>query len=495
MGRQIIIDPITRLEGHGKITVHLDEKGDVDRAFFQVPELRGFEAFCVGRQAEDMPQITSRICGVCPTAHHMAATKALDDLFKVEPTPAAIAIRKLFYNLFMFEDHLIHFYYLGGPDFIVGPNADPAKRNILGVVDVVGVETAKKVISIRQRARELMGVLGGKPIHPVLGLPGGVAKTVSQETKAALQLFASEALEFAKFTMEIFSKIVLGNGEHLEAILSEAYQEETCYMGLVDEQKRVDFYGHMMRVVDSRGEEIELVSPADYAAVFAEHVESWSYIKFPYLRKRGWKGFTGGAESSLVRVAPLGRLNASRGMKTPHAQQEYERLYATLGGKPSHHTLAWNWARLVEVMQAAELIAEYAACEELTDPRVRNMDLNTPREGIGVIEAPRGTLIHHYMSDANGIITKVNLMVATLFNSAPICMSVEKAAKAVIKGNRVANGALNKIEMAFRAYDPCLSCATHFLPGKMPLVLTMVGPDGREVGKVFRTPNGKEERI
>lgn len=495
MGRTITIEPITRLEGHGKITICLDEGGDVDRAFFQVPELRGFEAFCVGRQAEDMPQITSRICGVCPSAHHMAATRALDDLFQVEPTPAAKAIRKLFYNLFMFEDHLLHFYYLGGPDFIVGPDAPAGSRNILGVIEKVGLDTAKQVIEIRKRCRALMSWLGGKVIHPVLGLPGGVAKAVTEEKREDIKAFGTDAVAFAEFTLKAFHDIVLGNPAYVDLVLSEGYTERTNYMGLVNSDGHVDFYEQNVRVVDCEGKQLELFEPRQYASVIAEHVEPWSYIKFPYLRKLGWTGFVGGEGTSLVRVAPLARLNAALGMETPRAQSEHDALYEALGGKPAHNTLAWHWARLVEVMQAAEAIQQLADAPELTDPKTRNMDLNTPREGVGIVEAPRGTLVHHYETDADGVITGVNLLVATLFNSAPICMSIEKAAKSLIKGGEVNDGLLNMVEMAFRAYDPCFSCATHALPGMMPIEVMLRAHDGNPLMTIVRGSDGRERAL
>lgn len=486
MSRTVTIDPITRLEGHGKISIILDDAGDVERAFFQIPELRGFEAFCVGRLAEEMPQITSRICGVCPTAHHMAATKALDALYGVEATPTAKTIRELFYSLFMFEDHTIHFYFLGGPDFIVGPDAPKGSRNILGVIDKVGVETGKKVIDIRKRTREIMARIGGKPIHPVLGLPGGVAKAVSPETAADLKAFAADAVEFAKFTLKAFEDIVLGNKTYLDLILSDVYYHKTNYMGLVDRDSRVNFYEGQLRIVDHEGRQTELFDVADYSKIFAEHVEQWSYIKFPHLRKTGWKGFEDGPGTSLVRVAPLARLNASDGMATPMAQAEYERMFSTFGGKPVHNTLALHWARLIEILYAAERIAELAASPDLTGPETRNMNLGVPSEGVGVVEAPRGTLIHHYRSDERGVITGANLMVATLFNSGPICMSIEKAAKSLIKGGNVDDGLLNMVEMAFRAYDPCFSCATHSLPGAMPMTIDIRHRDGRPVKTLKR---------
>jgi len=486
MTRTITIDPITRLEGHGKINIFLDDDGNVSKAFFQVPELRGFETFLEGRPAEETPQITSRICGVCPTAHHMAATKALDALYDVEPTPVAKAIRELFYNLFMFEDHLLHFFFLGGPDFIVGPNAPKSSRNILGVIDKVGVETGKKVIEIRKRCREIMAEIGGKPIHPVLGLPGGVAKQISEDVKTTLKKFAEDAVEFAKFTLNAFNDIVLGNQTYVDLILSDNFTIETHSMGMVDDSNKVNFYDGDIRVVDTKGHEIEKFLPENYASVIAEHVESWSYIKFPYLRKIGWKGFVDGQESGIYRVAPIARLNAADGMATPLAQQEFERMYSIIGIRPAHHTLAIHWARLVEVLYAAERLKELSNYDDLTSDMIRNMDLKTPKEGVGIVEAPRGTLIHHFKTDDNGMITMANLIVATLGNSAAISMSIEKAAKSLIKNNKVNDGLLNMVEMAFRAYDPCLSCATHSLPGKMPLEIKIRNLNGDTLYKIVR---------
>ncbi len=492
MGKKISIDPITRLEGHGKIEIFLDDAGDVENAVLQIPELRGFEKFLEGRPAEEAPQITSRICGVCPSAHHMAATKALDDLFKVVPTPTARAVREAFYNLFMFEDHLLHFFFLGGPDFIVGPYAPKASRNILGVIDKVGVETGKKVIEIRKRCRGLMADIGGKPIHPVMGLPGGVAKQMTGEMRSTLKTFAADAVEFAKFTLQAFSDIVLANKTYVDLIVGDTFQLQTHYMGMVDADNKVSFYDGDIRVVNQKGEEIDNFKPADYASVIAERVEPWTYIKFPYLRKIGWKGYVDGPDSGIYRVAPIARLNVSSGMATPGAQEHYEKMYETLGGSPSHHTLATHWARLVEVYQAAETLVKLANCEELTSPDIRNMDLQTPSEGIGIVEAPRGTLIHHYESDENGILTGANLIVATLGNSAAINMSIEKVAKAMIKGGNANDGLLNVVEMAFRAYDPCLSCATHSLPGQMPMQIVLKTQTGDILKTIIRDDKGQQ---
>jgi F420-non-reducing hydrogenase large subunit len=491
MGTKISIEPITRLEGHGKIDLFCDDNGAVERAIFQVPELRGFEKFVEGRPAEDMPQITSRICGVCPTAHHMASVKALDALFGVEPPPAARAVREMFYHLFMFEDHLLHFFFLGGPDFIVGPGAPKEARNILGVINKVGVDTGKKVIEIRKICRELMAEIGGKPIHPVLGLPGGVAKQISEETREKLKAFSKNAVAFAQFTLKAFNDIVLANKDYLDLILSDVYYMKTYYMGMIDKANKVNFYDGDIRVVDPDGKEVQKFKHADYAKVIAEHVEPWTYIKFPYLRDVGWKGFTEGKESGVYRVAPIARLNVADGMSTPLAQKEYERLFSTVGTKPVHNTLAMHWARLVEVLNAAERITELSELKDLTSPEIRNMNFKTPGEGVGIVEAPRGTLIHHYQANEKGLITKANLIVATVGNAAAINMSIERAAKKLSVNKKVDEQILNMIEMAFRAYDPCLSCATHSLPGKMPLELRFKDKYNKILRTVFRNNDGK----
>ncbi len=484
--KRITIDPITRLEGHGKIEIFLDDKGDVEKAYLQIPELRGFEQFAVGRPAEEMPRITPRICGVCPTAHHMASTKTLDDLFHVEPTPTAKMIRELIYNSFQFEDHTLHFFFLGGPDFIVGPQAPAGERNILGVIGKVGLEAGGKVIRARREARDIINHLAGKVIHPVCGLPGGVSKGLDEEHRIQFLESAKFAVEFAQFALQAFDDIVLKNKDYVDVVVGDAYKMETYYMGLVDKDNKVNFYDGDIRVVDPKGKEFAKFKPREYLDHVAEHVEPWSYIKFPFLKKVGWKGFTEGKDSGVYRVAPLARLNASDGMATPLAQEHYEKMYKTLGGKPSHHTLAFHWARLIEALQAAEKMVQLLENKDITDPNIRNIPTETPDEGVGVVEAPRGTLFHHYKTDEKGIITEANLIVATVNNAAAITMSIEKAAKAFIKGGKVSEGLLNMAEMAFRPYDPCHACGTHALPGDMPLVINIYDKDKELVKQLKR---------
>jgi len=492
--RRITIDPITRLEGHGRIEIFLDEGGQVERAYFQVPELRGFEKFVQGRPAEDMPQITSRICGVCPTAHHMAATKALDELYHVDPPPTAKKIRELVYNTFIAEDHALHFYFLGGPDFVVGPEAPAAERNVLGVIAKLGVDVGKNVIAMRRRLRELITLVGGKVIHPVLGLPGGVAKRITPEMQRQFQQVGGEAVDFAQFTLQLFEDLVLKNSDYVDLILSDIYTHRTYYMGMVDADNHVNFYDGLIRVVTPEGGEWKKFRPCEYLDNVAEHVEPWSYVKFCYLKSVGWKGFSEGSESGIYSVAPLARLNVAEGMSTPLAQQAYAKFFAILGGKPVHHTLANHWARVVELLYAAERMQELAHDPQITDSNIRTLPIERPREGVGIVEAPRGTLIHHYWTDERGIIERANLIVATQGNAARIAMSVEKAAKGLICGANVPESVLNKIEMAFRAYDPCHGCATHSLPGSMPLLVRVRGPRGETRATLRRDFNGRVHR-
>ncbi|NOX36249.1 MAG: Ni/Fe hydrogenase subunit alpha [Calditrichaeota bacterium] len=484
MGKRIEIDPITRLEGHGKIEIFLDKKGNVEKAYLSIPELRGFEVFCQGKPAEMMPQITARICGVCPTAHHMASAKACDDLYAVEPPVAAKKLREMLYNMFMFEDHLLHFYILGGPDFIVGPRADKGQRNVLGVIQVVGLDTGKRLIAMRRKVRELMTFLAGKVIHPVWALPGGVTKGLDRSSQKQFVAVAREAVDFARFTLQAFREIVLGNDEYMQMITSDAYTHRTYYMGLVDEQNRVNFYDGVIRVVDPNGKEFLRFPAQEYARHLAEHVEPWTYIKFLYLKDVGWKGFVDGEASGVYAVAPLARLNVADGMATPEAQAAYEEMFRTLGGKPVHHTLAMHWARVVEIMYAAERFLELASDESILSDTIRTVPQTVPREGVGVVEAPRGTLFHHYWTDENGLIQKANLLVATQNNAARIAMSVDKAARHWIHDGKVDEGILNMVEMAFRAYDPCHACGTHSLPGHFAFKIRIRDQRGKVIREI-----------
>ena len=490
MEKRITIDPITRLEGHGKIEIFLNDSGDVDKAFFQIPELRGFEKFSEGRLVEEMPRITPKICGVCPTTHHMASGKAVDDVYKVDPTPAAKKIREMVNSAFMAEDHALHFFFLGGPDFVVGPTAPKAERNILGVLGKVGLEVGAKVIDMRKRLRNIISTIGGRVIHPVCNIPGGVSRGPSPEERQEFIKTAQDAVEFAQFAIQVFNDVVLANEEYVDIVLGDVYKHRTYYMGLVDENNKLNLYDGKIRVVDPNGKEFAKFPVSEYLNHIAEHVEPWSYIKFPYLKNIGWKGFEDGENSGIYRVCPLARLNVADGMATPLAQQEYERLFDTLGGKPAHNTLAWHWARLVEMLYASERLVELAQDEEILSDNLHNIPTETPREGFGVVEAPRGTLIHHYITDERGRMEKCNLIVATVGNSAAMCMSVDKAARGLIKGGKVDDGILNMVEMAFRAYDPCMACATHSLLHTPLVDVTIRDADGEPVTTLTRAEDG-----
>ncbi len=285
--KQISIDPITRLEGHGRIDIFLDEVGEVANTYFVVPELRGFEQFCVGRPAEEMPRITNRICGVCPEAHHMASTKALDTLFHVEPTSAVKKLRELFYMAFFVTDHTTHFYALGGPDFVVGPDAPAAERNILGVIHKVGLEAGKQVIACRQRNHHVIEKLGGRGVHPVAGLPGGWSQPITEEMRQEFEQIARENVEFGLFSLKVFEDLVLANKEYVDLILGDTYVHRTYYMGMVDAGNHTNFYDGLIRVVDPDGKELIKYHPRDYREHVAEHVEPWTYLKFPFLKQVG----------------------------------------------------------------------------------------------------------------------------------------------------------------------------------------------------------------
>jgi len=486
MTQRITINPVTRLEGHGRIEIFLDEQGEVRDAFWQVVELRGFERFCIGRPAEEMTRIAPNICGVCPSAHHMAATKALDALYSVEPTTAARLLRELEFNAFLIEDHFIHFFFLAAPDFILGPDASPSERNILGVIGKVGKEIGKKVIDIRNRNRDIIRLLFSKAAHPEGGLPGGVPRGIAEEDRKGLIATADDSVAFALFAIDLFKKEVLGQKALKDLILSEAYALKTYSMALVDENDCVTFYDGTVKVVTPDGKEFARFHPRDYLEHIAEWVEPWTTVKFCYLRQLGWKGLVEGEETSLYRVAPLARLNVAGGMATPLAQKEYEVFFDTLGGRPAPHTLAMHWARLICALQAAERNQDIVRDPLLTSRDLRNMNLKLVRTGVGCVEAPRGTLFHHYETDERGILTRVNLIVATQNNAGPICLSIKKAAKAFVRGPEVKEGFLNRVEMAFRAYDPCLACATHSFPGRIPFVVNLRDPSGEVIRTLGR---------
>ncbi|MBM4395364.1 MAG: Ni/Fe hydrogenase subunit alpha [Deltaproteobacteria bacterium] len=484
----ITVDPITRLEGHGKFDIFINDAGEVENVYFQIPELRGIEKFCEGRPVEELPRITQRACGVCPGPHHLAGTKACDGVYGVEPPPAAKRLRELFHCAHYVHSHIAHFYALAAPDFVLGPHADPTTRHVLGVVAAVGLEVGGAVIKARAQGQRIQAILGGKATHAVCGIPGGMSKALTNPAEVdEIKRIADDLVGFGQFTLKLFDDVVLGNNAYVDLIVNGPYSMRSYYMGMVDDAGRVALYDGTLRVIDADGNEFARFDPRKYLDHIAEHVEPWSYLKFPYLKNIGWKGLTVGKDSGVYRVAPLARLNVANGMATPIADSAYRKFFATLGGRPVHATLANHWARVIELMHVCERIQELIHHPGISDPDVRAIPTATPNEGVGVVEAPRGTLFHHYKTDDRGIVTRCNMLVATGNNNAAICMSIRDAARGLIKpGTEVSQGILNMIEMAFRAYDPCFGCATHSLPGEMPMEVRVRAASGKVVRSFIR---------
>jgi F420-non-reducing hydrogenase large subunit len=487
--KRITIDPLTRLEGHGRVEIFLDEKGEVADAYLIVPDLRGFEGLCLGRPAEEMPRITNRICGLCPEAHHLASAKALDALYQAEPPRAARQIRELLYTAFYVADHATHFFILAGPDFVLGPDSPKAERNLLGVFRKLGDNFTKKILGCLQQNKEVVALLGGRKIHPVAGLPGGWSRSVSEEERGQIEQVARSNIELALTFLKFFEETVLGREEHLDLIRSEGFSNRTYYMGTVDDHGRPNFYDGKIRVVGPDGDEYARFHPRDYLQHIEERIEPWTYQKLPYLKNVGWRGLRDGRKSGIYCASPLARLNAADSMATPRAQEQFERMFETLGrgkvkgrNQPIHYRLAAHWARLIELLYAAERMVELSKNREITDPHVRAAVTGTPSEGVGSVEAPRGTLIHHYRTDERGMLSAVNLIVGTTHNHAPLGLSIKKAARHLIrKGTVVSDGLLNRIEMVVRSYDPCFSCAAHALPGGSGLTVTIRDHNGAPV--------------
>jgi F420-non-reducing hydrogenase large subunit len=492
VSERITISPITRLEGHGKIDIFLDDDGRVADCYFQVVEFRGFEKFCQGRPVEELPRITPKICGVCPGAHHMASAKALDAVYGVEIPPAARKLRELFYNAHIAHSHMLHFFALGAPDFVPGAGEPKATRNVIGLIRSVGVDTGKAVLRHRAFCQKIQGMIAGHPIHPVAALPGGMSAPLSEGDRDEIVEMAASLVAFAGTSLDLFERHVLGVDKHVDLLKGETYRHETHYAGLVDGDDAVNFYDGQVRVVDPSGGEVARFDAAEYLEHIAEHVEPWTYLKFPYLKAKGWTGMVDGPESGVYRVNSLARLNVARRMATPLADEARDRMREFFGvsaGEPVHATLAFHWARLIETLFACEEIARLASDPEITSPEVRAMPTAKPGRGVGVVEAARGTLYHDYATDGNGMVESVNLIVATVQNNAGMGMSVKKAAQDLIVDGKTDDAILDMVEMGFRAYDPCLACATHALPG---LDLTVRLVRHGEVERVIEAGAGRE---
>ncbi len=473
--KKIEINPITRLEGHGKIAIFLDDSGNVKDAFFQVVEFRGYEKFLQGMPIEEVPRTVSTICGVCRGVHFTAAMKAMDEVYGVTPTDTARKIREIYYCSHYIEDHALILYALGLPDYVVGPESDPALRNIVGLIQKVGKETAKEVLKKRALAVKIFELLGGKPNHPVAALPGGWSKNISEEEREKIDRWADELIELGKITLKIFNDIVLKNPGYLKLISGEAYYVKVGYMGTINEKGQVSYYDGLQKIISPEGTEVGQFAGEDYLNFISERVIPWSYLKFPYNKKIGpWEGIREGEDTNLYCVGPLARFNVAKGMDTPYAQEAFEEYQNFFKEKPIHYIQAYHWARAIELLNAAEKIKKL-----INEPDITSTDIIAPPAkikgvGFGIVEAPRGTLIHHYITDDNAIVKKVNLIVATTHNNGPINLAIKKAARHFIKEGKIDQGILNYVEMAFRPYDLCLACATHHVTmGHTPLEITI----------------------
>ena len=464
--QKITIDPVTRVEGHGRVTIRLNEEGNVKDAFFHIVEFRGFERFIQGHPYWEAPVLVQRLCGICPVSHHIAAAKAIDQIVGIDPEdlpPTATKLRKLLHYGQVFQSHALHFFYLAAPDLLFGADAPPEKRNVVAVA-TADKELAKKGILMRKFGQELIKAIAGKRIHGISALPGGVHRNLTPEQRDyflnddggipsvdTMIKWATETIAFIKNYHEV-------KKEWLDLFA----RYPSGHMGMVTDDGALDLYDGRLRAVNSMGKSVlPDIHTDDYIHYFSEHAERWSYMKFPFLnhigREKGWN-----------RVGPLARMNICDYIPTPLAEKERQDMFAFTGGKPINSTMYYHWARLIEILYCGEVIKDLLNDEDILGTELK-AEGTRRHEGIGIIEAPRGTLIHHYRVDAAGMITKCNLIVSTTHNNEPMNQAVKWVAKNVLSSQpKITEGMLNQVEVAIRAYDPCLSCATHAL-GKMPL--------------------------
>jgi len=471
--QKITIEPVTRIEGHAKVTIHLKPDGTVEHAYFHVNEFRGFEKFCEGRMVFEMPQITPRICGICPVSHHLAAAKAGDVVYGAPPTRPATLLRELMHMGQIIQSHGMHFFELAGPDLLLGFDADPAIRNVVGLLQTAP-DLALKAVNLRKYGQNIIYALAGRRIHPNFAVPGGVNKAMSRQTRDEILGGLDEAIATTQVGLAIIKDWAAKNMEDIQkfAVFPSGY------FGLVTPQNSLELYEGNVRLIDYAGKQLELFDIQNYLDVVAEHVEDWSYLKFPYYKKMGFP-------KGVYRVGPLGRLNVAEKIDTPLADAELRLFKAINGGKPVENTLYYHYARLIETLFAAERVR--VLCE---DPDILSTDvLNTRHEfkgeGVGVIEAPRGTLIHHYVANPSGQLERVNLIVSTGHNNWAMSEAVDSVAKTYITGPEIHEGLLNRVEAAIRAYDPCLSCSTHAV-GQMPMTIDLIDASGHVIQTVAR---------
>jgi NAD-reducing hydrogenase large subunit len=475
MGRKITIEPVTRIEGHGRVTIHLDDQGMVEKTFFHVDEFRGLEKFCEGRPYYEMPQITQRICGICPISHHLAASKACDSVSRVEPTHPAKLLRELMHMGQTVQSHGMHFFHLAAPDLLFGFDSDPATRNVFRIIKE-NPKLALKAVNMRRFGQQIIEKLGGKRIHANFAVAGGVNAPLTEENRKAIAselkamtVIAQEAISIAKGWLE-------ANKETAATFASFP----SSYMGLVDAEGGLQLYDGEIRVKGAQGNFLAQFKPEHYLSFIAEHVEPWSFLKHPYLRKMGFpQGF--------YRVGPLGRLNVIDKIGTPLAQEEFKLFKQINGGLPIEGSLYYHYARMIEALYGVERIGQLLDDPDIMSTNVRAYPplSNIPGQGVGVVEAPRGTLFHDYSTDENGVLTRVNLIVATGNNNWAMHTAAGTVAKAYVDGKKLTEGMLNRVEAAIRCYDPCLSCSTHAI-GKMPLEVTLIAADGTVLDRISR---------
>lgn len=472
VAQKITIEPVTRIEGHAKVTIRMNENGTVDHAYMHVNEFRGFEKFCEGRLVHEMPFITPRICGICPVSHHLASAKAGDAVYGCPPPRPANLLREVMHMGQIIQSHGMHFFELAGPDLLLGFDADPAIRNVAGVL-AANPELTVKAINLRKFGQEIIHTLGGRRVHPIFALPGGVNKALSVAERDGILAGLKETVATLQTGLAIMKDWAEKNKEDVQKFANFS----SGYFGLVTPENGLELFNGQVRLIGADGKQLEKFEGRNYLDYIAEHVENWSYLKFPYYKKLGYP-------QGVYRVGPLGRLNVAEKIDTPLANAELKIFKTLNGGKPVEQTLLYHYARLIEALFAAERLEVLLNDPDILSTDILNTRHNFQGEGVGIIEAPRGTLIHHYKANAGGQLTSVNLIVSTGHNNWAMCNSVDSVAKTYITGPEVHEGLLNRVEAAIRAYDPCLSCSTHAV-GQMPIEIEILNPAG-EVTQVLR---------
>lgn len=474
MSRTVVIDPVTRIEGHAKISIFLDQAGEVTDARFHVVEYRGFEKFCEGRPFTEMAGITARICGICPVSHLLAAAKTGDKILAVQIPPAAEKLRRIMNLAQLTQSHALSFFHLSSPDFLLGWDSDPAQRNVFGLI-AANPDLARAGIRLRQFGQTVIEKLGARKIHAAWTVPGGVRSPLSVDGRQWIVDRLPEAFETVNLALGLFKQLL---DDQLRAEIDIFGDFPTLYMGLVNAQDEWEHYDGQLRFTDSEGRIVaDQLSEDDYQSFLGEAVEPWSYLKFPYYKPLGYP-------QGIYRVGPLARLNVCRQMGTPAADRELQELRDRSGGVPNSAFL-YHYARLIEILACLEKIQELVDDPDVLSSRCRAQGGVNQLNAVGVSEAPRGTLFHHYQVDENGLLEKVNLIIATGQNNLAMNKTVAQIAKHYIHGHDIPEGLLNRVEAGIRCYDPCLSCSTHAV-GQMPLHLQLVAADGQVLDEVHR---------